>query len=600
VRQGKKVELPPEFNYEAHKQAHPLEPCHGPDVRNPTILFETIDAPRRHDRIMATIRVDEHRKARTYVGELEISKDGGASVVNRRRKTISAKHDRDANNTADINIGRANPKWKVRFRVRADSDSCQGAWKPGTSLVPSDAEEGWSDWFDPDDNETPPAVTGLTLDVDQHRSFGSWTLPTETGNPDIPDLRISHLWVELWKDALDSGTLIARDRYHHGEKKTIRNPKPGSNTYHLRVYTVSHTGKKSAAASTSATRNTPSTPSPPSVSFDSGGPRNAKWRAHVTVATVADTDAEITKYVVQLVHKSAHVAPGGGDKRSSGRVEGDATGDDLIETFRGIPKNHYVYARTKAIDTQGRRSLFSSWADAGQPAVDADDDGADPGTSKRYHGGSIPAGYLPEDGVLYPTATYPDLFAAIGYLHGGSGANFAVPDTRGRHGIGTSSVYSLGAHDSDTEPNRTANHLHANDSTSTTPGTDATSDFTAGDAFDSSGQTPASDAAPEGAHVHNAGNYSPTSGASQGTASGGTGAPNDLTRQGHTHNIVGLSGQSQGTHSHGHSHGTHSHTHGHNHSHGHGHGHNHGGHGHGHGHDNKTRPHLAVRYIIKI
>jgi hypothetical protein len=42
-----------------------------------------------------------------------------------------------------------------------------------------------------------------------------------------------------------------------------------------------------------------------------------------------------------------------------------------------------------------------------------------------------PTGWVKADGVVYPTATYPDLFAAIGNRFGGAGANFQVPDLRG-------------------------------------------------------------------------------------------------------------------------------------------------------------------------
>ena len=48
----------------------------------------------------------------------------------------------------------------------------------------------------------------------------------------------------------------------------------------------------------------------------------------------------------------------------------------------------------------------------------------------------IPSGWLLCDGSSYPTSTYPALFAAIGYIWGGSGPNFNVPDLRGRTGIG--------------------------------------------------------------------------------------------------------------------------------------------------------------------
>jgi hypothetical protein len=45
---------------------------------------------------------------------------------------------------------------------------------------------------------------------------------------------------------------------------------------------------------------------------------------------------------------------------------------------------------------------------------------------------TAPAGYLPCDGSLLTVADYPALFAALGYLHGGTGAYFALPDLRGR------------------------------------------------------------------------------------------------------------------------------------------------------------------------
>lgn len=55
------------------------------------------------------------------------------------------------------------------------------------------------------------------------------------------------------------------------------------------------------------------------------------------------------------------------------------------------------------------------------------------GMSMEWNGPSAPAGrWLLEDGSSYSTATYPDLFAAIGYTWGGSGSSFNVPDSRGK------------------------------------------------------------------------------------------------------------------------------------------------------------------------
>jgi len=46
--------------------------------------------------------------------------------------------------------------------------------------------------------------------------------------------------------------------------------------------------------------------------------------------------------------------------------------------------------------------------------------------------GSAPDGWLFCDGSSVGTATYPNLFAAIGYTYGGSAASFTLPDLRGR------------------------------------------------------------------------------------------------------------------------------------------------------------------------
>ena len=49
---------------------------------------------------------------------------------------------------------------------------------------------------------------------------------------------------------------------------------------------------------------------------------------------------------------------------------------------------------------------------------------------------SEPSGWLYCDGSPLSTSTYADLFAAIGYTYGGSGASFNVPDLRGRLPVG--------------------------------------------------------------------------------------------------------------------------------------------------------------------
>ena len=66
-----------------------------------------------------------------------------------------------------------------------------------------------------------------------------------------------------------------------------------------------------------------------------------------------------------------------------------------------------------------------------------------PGTVWDTARATAPSGWILCDGTSYPTATYPALFSAIGYVFGGSGANFNVPDCRGRVGVGAGQGASL-------------------------------------------------------------------------------------------------------------------------------------------------------------
>jgi microcystin-dependent protein len=59
-----------------------------------------------------------------------------------------------------------------------------------------------------------------------------------------------------------------------------------------------------------------------------------------------------------------------------------------------------------------------------------------PGLITPYGGTAAPTGWLLCDGASYATATYPALFTAIGYAYGGSGANFNVPNLKGRVPVG--------------------------------------------------------------------------------------------------------------------------------------------------------------------
>jgi microcystin-dependent protein len=223
--------------------------------------------------------------------------------------------------------------------------------------------------------------------------------------------------------------------------------------------------------------------------------------------------------------------------------------------------------------------------------------GWDVGDIKKRGHNVVPAKWLNTNGQSLTTAAYPELFAVIGYTYGGSGGNFNLPDLNGRHAIGASSVYSLGSNDAQIEANRSMAHLHGTDSTSTTPSSDSASSYPGYEATDV--DTPTGDASGTPSNAADNENNDHNHASSYTTVPRGT-AGSDAAGPAHQH------GGKDNNHQHGHTHGSHGHSHGHgqhNHNHGHtgghGHGHNHAGHGHGHGHDNKVRPHLAVRFIIK-
>lgn len=65
------------------------------------------------------------------------------------------------------------------------------------------------------------------------------------------------------------------------------------------------------------------------------------------------------------------------------------------------------------------------------------------GVMHDFAGSVPPSGYLLCDGSSYSITTYSGLFNVIGYAFGGSGANFNVPDMRGRVTVGAGSGTGL-------------------------------------------------------------------------------------------------------------------------------------------------------------
>lgn len=67
-----------------------------------------------------------------------------------------------------------------------------------------------------------------------------------------------------------------------------------------------------------------------------------------------------------------------------------------------------------------------------------------PGMIFPWGSAAAPPGYLLCDGASYATADYPELFAAIGYSFGGSGANFNMPELLNRVVVGGGDIWSIG------------------------------------------------------------------------------------------------------------------------------------------------------------
>ena len=85
------------------------------------------------------------------------------------------------------------------------------------------------------------------------------------------------------------------------------------------------------------------------------------------------------------------------------------------------------------------------------------------GSLQAYAGASAPTGWLLCDGTSYTTAAYPELYSVLSYTYGGSGANFNVPDLRGRVLVGKGThvdVDALGDNDGSALANRRPKHQH--------------------------------------------------------------------------------------------------------------------------------------------
>jgi len=86
--------------------------------------------------------------------------------------------------------------------------------------------------------------------------------------------------------------------------------------------------------------------------------------------------------------------------------------------------------------------------------------------------GSIPSGWLLCDGASVATATYPDLHTAIGYVYGGAGANFNLPNLVDRfvRGQSTQTAATGGADSLTLSTAQMPTHTHTATPSVTDPG----------------------------------------------------------------------------------------------------------------------------------
>jgi microcystin-dependent protein len=100
--------------------------------------------------------------------------------------------------------------------------------------------------------------------------------------------------------------------------------------------------------------------------------------------------------------------------------------------------------------------------------------GVPPGVVQSYLGATanVPTGWLLANGASLSTATYPALFAVIGYSFGGAGASFSLPSLTGHLLVGSTSTpgSSFQTGSVDAYLNSTWNHTHSVDPVATNSG----------------------------------------------------------------------------------------------------------------------------------
>lgn len=123
-----------------------------------------------------------------------------------------------------------------------------------------------------------------------------------------------------------------------------------------------------------------------------------------------------------------------------------------VQTFTGMTSGR-TYRRLFRRNPSDLDSIFfDAWKEVGA--------GVPIGVVVPFAGPAAPTGYLPCTGLGYSAATYPDLFAAIGYTYGGSGGTFILPDLRDRTIYGPGAQWGQGSTDGLSLGARNGRHTH--------------------------------------------------------------------------------------------------------------------------------------------
>ena len=324
-------------------------------------------------------------------------------------------------------LGTRHARYRLRVPVTVNDAShddhikriqVQMSHKP-TNVAPVVGDKKFRDWVrindDPQEalfRNIPKAhfvfVRAMSVDSDQKESgWAAWialgrpkdsgvtmTPPPPTKNGGIAGVNVTtpapRRVVADWDDPEDDEAVRYRVVFKQGattkDTQRVRNtravyrvPKADVGLTHTaEVYAINDMGTESTAATGTGSPNDepagvgnpPNVPSNPSFTADGRGTRHAKYRIIVTAGTSATdgTHDAAHRYVLQLAHDVTDTGanPPAGSKRQHGNVEGDATGDDLQEVFRNIPKRHHVWVRQRARNAAGA-SAWTGWRTSSRP-----------------------------------------------------------------------------------------------------------------------------------------------------------------------------------------------------------------------------------------